>query len=356
MTIAEQSMQLLEASRWNKERVKLVCTGINEETHNVHTYYFQSEPPVVFYFKPGQFVTIEIPMGSETVYRSYTVSSSPSRPHRLALTVKKIPGGKASNWLADHLHVGGDLWATGPSGNFNLVDIPADKYLFLSAGSGITPMMAMTRWLVDIGSDVDICFIHSARSEQDIIFKDELLFLSEQNTNFKSHFILEETSNLSPFDGRINSELLQQLAADLHDRTLFVCGPAPYMDSIRKMVDAADFDMSRFHMESYNSPETGKAQPMSDQNASPTTRSVQLSYAGDVIEVSPDELILDALEKSGNPQPSACRAGVCGACKVQALQGEVDSSSQLTLTEEEVAEGYFLSCCSKAKTDLQLAV
>lgn len=358
MTSAECLVSRPAAGRYT-ERLRLVCQYIKKETDDVKTYFFKVDHPEGVSFKPGQFITLELPIEGETVYRSYTISSSALQKDSLAITVKQVPDGKASNWLAQYFKEGDWLWATEPAGQFNLMDIPADSCLFLSAGSGITPMMAMSRWLVDSANKADICFIHSARSEQDIIFREELQQLSNQVENFTLHFILEVPADITPWHGRINSEILQQIVPDLHDRTLFVCGPEPYMNSIKSIIDDMGFDRSRFYQENYRLPEPveqAQSAALSTAPISSETMTIELANSRKCIEVYPGELILDALEKNGSAPPSACRAGVCGACRIQAIEGRVNSSSQLTLTEKDIESGYFLACCARADSDLVLVL
>ncbi len=337
---------------WHLGETRVLCKQVIQETPDVKTFLFQTDSPQYFDFKPGQFLTLKLIINGETVYRSYTISSSPSRPYHLAITVKKIPGGLVSNWFFDHLSVGDEVLATGCSGEFNLVDIPARKYLFLSAGSGITPMMSMSRWLLDTENDGDIQFIHSARSESDIIFRRELEQLNEHYSNFSTDFILETESVYSKHHGRLSLSMLEQLVPDLDERTVYVCGPAPYMDSVKNMMEEIGFDMSRFHQESFGAPAPVIELELADKKS--TAFRVRVASSDKVMEIDPSETILDSLEKHGLPAVSACRAGVCGACKVLALDGTVVSTSQMTLTPDEIEKGYFLSCCSKADSDVTL--
>ncbi|MEL7224644.1 MAG: FHA domain-containing protein, partial [Cyanobacteria bacterium J06576_12] len=179
-----QSVQPV-SNAWNGGTITARCVQINAETHDVKTFRFVAEPSILFDFKPGQFVTLTLPIThpqtGRSVTRSYSISSSPSRPHTLDITVKRVgpanddlPPGLVSNWLHDHLEVGMTLPMQGPYGDFNCVDHPAQKLLLISAGSGITPMMSMSQWLSDRATDTDITFIHTARTAQDIIFRQRL--------------------------------------------------------------------------------------------------------------------------------------------------------------------------------------
>ncbi|MGY0399759.1 MAG: Rieske 2Fe-2S domain-containing protein, partial [Ostreibacterium sp.] len=136
---------------WDSNRQDLVCTMIIKETHNVRTYVFQIASGGWFNYKPGQFITLELPTSGEKTLRTYTLVSSPSRPMSISITIKVQSNSTGTRWIFDHVNVGDILKAYGPNGDFTFFNDPADKYLFISAGSGITPMISMTRWLYDYG-------------------------------------------------------------------------------------------------------------------------------------------------------------------------------------------------------------
>ena len=328
----------------------LICQKVIQETHDVKTFVFQTPKLSRFNYKAGQFVTLQLEIAGEPVSRTYTISSTPSRPYTLELTIKKVDGGRVSGWLLDNLREGHRVVATAPAGVFNLEDVNAEKVLFLSAGCGITPMMSMSRWLQDTCSSVDVRFVHSARSEQDIIFHQELTMMEKTSGQFSADYVLEDK------DGFLTQEKLQQQVPDLHSRTVFVCGPAPYMKAVKAMVADSGFNMDHYHEESFGGemlPETGKAKTAV---AGAEGLSVTLDKSGKVGTVNPGDLLLDALEGQQAPIVAACRAGVCGACKVQVIDGEVDSTSQMTLTPEEIEQGYVLSCCSTVSSNVSVAI
>src|SRR5262249_17732772 len=128
---------------WRAGKLQLSCVQIINETHDVRTFRFVAHPPKIFTYRPGQFVTLEIPGDGKVVRRSYTISSSPSRPHTVSVTVKRVKDGLISNWLHDNLRVGDTLFADGPHGKFSCLDDGGGPYLFLSGGSGVTPVMSM---------------------------------------------------------------------------------------------------------------------------------------------------------------------------------------------------------------------
>lgn len=151
-----------------------------------------ADQPIMFFFKPGQFVTLELEIEGKPVMRSYTISSSPSVPYSFSITVKRVPGGLVSNFLHDTMHEGAELPVHGPVGLFNAIDFPAQKVLYLSGGVGITPVMSMARWFYDTNGNVDMVFVHSARSPKDIIYHRELEQMASRIPNFSLHIICEK--------------------------------------------------------------------------------------------------------------------------------------------------------------------
>lgn len=152
----------------------LECVATLPEAPNVMTFAFQAPSGALFGFDPGQFVALELPVPGGTVWRTYTISSSLSWPTSLTIMVKAQPGSVGRRWMFDHLRPGMRLRAVGPAGGFSTVHHPAAKYLFISAGSGITPMMAMTTAIYDGGRPADVVFVNCARRPSEIVFREPL--------------------------------------------------------------------------------------------------------------------------------------------------------------------------------------
>lgn len=351
----------LTSPSWQHGEVELLCVEKWHETHDVISFRFQGAQPVKFQFKPGQFLTFKTEIDGQLTYRSYTISSSPSRPYSIVVTIKRIEGGVVSNHLADSLNVGDTITASGPDGVFNLVDIKADKFLFLSAGSGITPMYSMSRWLTDTQVGADIAFLHCAKSPEDLIFKSDLERINHNNPSFKLSLILESgveqlEIQLPCESGRINADNLQSLVEDFPQRTIFVCGPEPFMNGVKSLLEEIGFDMSMHHQESFGGVVTSDVDEEIAVDGETGQTDFMLSIGERRRSMSQEQSLLEGIEAEGLPIIAACRSGVCGACKCQVLEGEIESSSQMTLTADEIAQGYVLACSTKMKSDISLAL
>lgn len=363
MAINKQASNLesFSAQQWQSGEHQLVCVEKWNETHDVISFRFQATTPVKFHFKPGQFLTLLLEINGEKIARSYTISSSPSRPYSIVLTIKRIEGGKVSNYLADNLEVGHMVRALGPDGVFNLVDIHANKYLFLSAGCGITPMYSMSRWLTDTEIGPDVSFLHSAKTANDLIFEASLAQMAQRSEKFKLNYILEALEGtlneyIDPKAGRLTGETLERLVPDYQGRTVFVCGPEPYMQAVKALLESLGFDMTKFHQESFGSfkGDSAELEAAKEQGTSTDTSGFMLSIGDRSRTLSTDQTVLDGIEAEGLPIIAACRSGVCGACKCKVVEGEVESTSQMALTPDEIAQGYVLACSTKLKSDATL--
>ena len=358
---------------------ELVCLGVRDITHDVKTFWFESAGGHVFHFDPGQFVTLHLDVDGQRIERAYTISSPPTRPHRLSITVKRKPGGLVSNWLHDNLVPGGRVMAAPPLGAFSVVRHPATKYLFLSAGVGITPVMSMTRTLVDLGSDVDVLFVHSARTPADIVFRSEQWGMP---TQFPAVNVVQVCTGDSPGQdwyghrGRLDQAMLQEIAPDLAEREVFVCGPEGYMAMVREALREAGFDMARHHEETFlfeslapsafvesvaeDVGDIGDFQPSatggSDDGAAIEANgfTVSMATSGRSFLCARDEFILDAAFRAGISPPSSCSQGMCGTCKTVLLSGDVDMQHNGGIRPREIAAGKVLICCSKPLGDVSL--
>jgi ferredoxin-NADP reductase len=338
---------------WNDRLQMLEVVGISDDAPQVKTFTFRSEAQTWFRYRPGQFVTLELPVGDEPVHRTYTLSSSPSRPFSIAVTVKAQPGSIGTRWMFDHLAVGARLRAYGPSGDFTLHAHPAAKYLFISAGSGVTPMMSMLRWLNDCAPGTDVAFVNCARRPEEIIFRRELELLGSRMPGLSLAFMIEERSSRESWFGhmgRIDAVRLPLLAPDFREREVFCCGPEPFMRAVRGMLEAGGFDMAHYHQESFASPaaEPVVAEVLAEAEQA-AEAAVPVRFALSDVEGAclPGQTVLQTARAAGVRIPAACEFGLCGTCKVLKTAGAVEMAHNGGILDHEVDEGYILACCSK---------
>lgn len=333
----------------------LECTMVIPEAPNVRTFAFRAPSGAWFRYRAGQFVTLELPLPGGAVHRTFTISSSPSRPLTLSVTVKAQEGSVASRWMIDNLRPGMRVRAIGPAGIFALAPgapDPSAKHLFISAGSGVTPMMAMLGWLYDGGDNPDACFIQCARRPSELIFRRKLEHMAARVPGIKLHFVVgaEDPYEVwTGYRGRFNQLMLGLMAPDYLDREVWCCGPEIFMQSVREMLVELGYDMARYHQESFHAPvETVADEPVHDDVVPQATEAAELVFATSGVTASCRETdtVLGAAKAAGLNIPSGCTFGVCGACRIRKLSGEVHMVHSGGIDDEDIEEGWILACCS----------
>ncbi|NIE62874.1 hybrid-cluster NAD(P)-dependent oxidoreductase [Burkholderia sp. Ax-1719] len=349
--------------KWTSDAEEtLECCHVRQETHDVKSFFLRSPQGRTFSFEPGQFVTLELEIDGETINRCYTISSSPARPHTLSITVKRVPGGKVSNWLHDNLMPGAMIRVLGPAGEFTCARHAAPKYLFLSAGSGITPLMSMSRAYHDLAEDRDIVFVHSARTPDDVIFARELELIAASHSSFRTSFVCERVgarTHWSGVTGFLTLPLLKLIAPDFMEREIFTCGPAPYMKAVRDLLDEAGFARERYHEESFSfetlaaddAPLTA-APDSAPVSTEATTFKVTFAKSHREIVCGEHQHVLAAAREAGVRLPSSCAQGMCGTCKVKLVSGQVEMKHNGGIRQREIDQGMVLLCCSTPRSDL----
>ena len=368
-------LESLPENVWQRGRLRVRCVRVTPETHDVKTFTFVTDPPRIFSYKPGQFITLDAPIDGKIVRRSYTISSSPSRPYTLTITVKRSHSSTVSKWLHENLTPGFELDIAGPNGKFSCFHAPAEKLLFIAAGSGITPIMSMLRWLSDTASPADVVLINNVRSPSDIIFERELYLIgSKMNDMLRlgivpSHVPAGQVWNGAM--GHFTDDLLRHFATDFLEREVYICGPAGYMDMVKDVLDRAGYPTQRFHQESFGSlvgassiaaasdvaaPTVAPARPKPAKQAVSPARvengaacEVVFKKSGKTIVCKPEDFILEMAEEQGMELANSCRSGSCGTCRVTKIEGTVLMNDQTALTEEDIQSGMVVLCIGRAQ-------
>ena len=356
------------ASRpWSADQDEtLRCVHVRQETHDVKTFVLAADGPRSFRYLPGQFITLELEVDGRRINRCYTLSSTPTRPDLVSITVKRVPGGMVSNWLHDHLRAGMALGVMGPSGAFSCFSCfsaPAQRYLFVSGGSGVTPLMSMTRALHDLGSDADIVFVHCARTPADLLVPEELSMMARNMAHLRLAMVCEHHthgSNYAGHLGRLDLHRLAHIAPDFLQRDVYTCGPAPFMGAVRGMLAGAGFDMQRYREESFSfeslpaeiQPEIEHSSPENETGV--TTYRIHLQKLAQEFTCRSDQTILQAAAAAGLRLPSSCSSGACGTCKTKKISGQVEIKHAGGIRQREIDQGWILPCCSRPQSDVAL--
>lgn len=354
---------------------ELTVLDVVEETADARSISFEVPDDIAehFAYKPGQFLTVAVPSDrTGVVARCYSLSSSPAENGPPTITVKRTADGYASNWLADNLTPGDSLRVLPPSGIFTPADLDADLLLF-AGGSGITPVISITRTALRQGSGKIVLF-YANRDERSVIFASALTELAAAHPDR-----LQVVHWLESVQGLPSQEQLKAFAATYSTYDAFVCGPAPFMKAAVDALKELDFPRPRRHQEKFVSlggnpfgdlhdVEVAESEitaaETDEQDAADDAAAAAASPEGPVkLEVEldgethvfddwpPGTKLLDFLESKGVKAPYSCREGECSACACRLLDGEVKMLRNDVLEDEDLEEGIRLGCQSLPVTD-----
>lgn len=314
---------------------------------------FNNEYPEEFVFKAGQYITLRKEINNEDVRRSYSLSSSPEKG--IEIGVKRVEKGLMSTFLTKDLKVGDVLDVLPPTGNFYLDTNNENKhYVAICAGSGITPILSMIRHITEKEPNSYFTLIYGNRSRSSVMFGQELQRLENdfQSQVFVHYaFSREQTSNF--INGRIDELVLKNLfhnsknlaSADAY----FLCGPGEMIDTVNSFLVDLEIKEEKINFERFTA--NVKQEKTKEILSVPEeiVSNMIISVDGDDFEFqlsSKGKTILEAAMDEGADVPFSCKGGVCCVCKAKVIQGEVSMDANYSLSEDEVAEGYILTCQS----------
>ncbi|WP_018219337.1 ferredoxin--NADP reductase [Salinispora pacifica] len=318
---------------------RLRVIDVIEETPDAHSLVLRVPPELTteFAYRPGQYLTVRVPHGRGIVARCYSLSSAPYTETDLKITVKRVPGGPASNWICDDIRAGASLELMPPAGSFTPDSLDGDL-LLLAGGSGITPVMSIIKSVLAAGRG-RLALLYANRDQHSIIFATELATLSELHGDRLSvtHWLDSERGTPDP-------ATLANLISPYAGWETYVCGPAPFVvvaqDTLRRAAVPADrIQVERFEVE---------RRTADDRDA---TLEVELDGQTHRLPWPAGVRLLDVLIAAGLNAPFSCRQGQCGACACRLLDGQVDLAHNEILEEEDFADGYILACQAVARSD-----
>jgi len=279
------------------------------------------------------------------VHRSYSPSGIPRADGRIAITVKRVAGGKLSGYLCDAAQVGAWLDIGPAFGEMTLPAQPDAPLLFLAAGSGITPLMSMTRALAARGMPVPLTLLYWARQRDELCFVDELRGLARDHANFDVHFMLtgEAASASDEGEGRIDAAQLASHAPDIAARRVLACGPREFVEAARTL---AQPQARTFDSESFTPPRI-----TDDSDASGNVQ-VTLAASQRVLTLPRGSSLLEALEAAGLAPAHGCRMGICNTCACGKQLGSTRHLHTSALEHEPVTA--LRLCVNRAASDLVL--
>lgn len=321
---------------WSKRELRGKVVMVVKETDTAATLVIKPGWGWTFDYEAGQYTGIATQVGGKWHWRSYSLTSPPKHDQgHISITVKATPDGFMSKHLVDGLEPGTVVRLQAPAGDFHLPDPPPEKVLFLTAGSGVTPVMGMLRTMKRRDTMTDVVLVHSAPEEREEIFRDELHNLDHQFQSFTLHERMTERS------GHLDLAELDELVPDWRERQVWACGPTPLLDAAEEHWEQAGLP-DNLHMERFTVELGG---------AGGEGGTVSFSASGKEIEIDGATTLLDAGEEAGVQLPFGCRMGICQSCVVELAEG---STRDLRNGEEHKAGDRIQTCVSTAAGDCTL--
>lgn len=334
---------------------------IIRETEDAITIYFDGAGPE-FIHMPGQYLNIKLSVNGEQLIRSYSLSSKP-KDEFPAITIKRVVGGKMSNYILDNANIIEAWEIDAPIGNFVLDKQIAEqsKIVLLAGGSGISPLYSMLK-SIDNSNHIPL-LVYSNKTPEETIFWNELEAMQAYGRlNICYSFTAPgytSTKN-NHISGRFNQLVLRSvikgLIGEFAEAHYYVCGPNGLMDLYKDMLKSLEIPEDHIHLE-YFEPVPN---PVNEMETGGTAKDVIVNYYEDnyvndetqtfectsLIEVKPNQSLLDAIKAHNITVPSSCKNGTCGVCWAIKTEGEVRMFHNGALTEEDIAEGIILLCQS----------
>jgi ferredoxin-NADP reductase len=323
--------------------------SIKWETPDTATFYFSHPPGKKINYIAGQFITLVFTHHNEEIRRSYSLSSSPDED-LLSITVKRITNGEISRFMLTKVKPGDLISIVEPSGRFIIdnFDEPKDVFLF-AGGSGITPVFSQVKYILNRHGKSKLTLIYSNRDADSILFKPELDKLARQHPD---RFII--TYLLSSEGNRLNNTMVEQLVRNhikfnLQTAEFYLCGPFPYMRTIRLTLLFMGLDVSQIRKENFVLETVPVAGPFI--NYPPQIIKIKFNNETHNLAVGENQSILQAALQNNIPLPYSCRAGICSACSARCTSGKVSMAVNDVLTDLDMAQGWILTCTGHPVTD-----
>lgn len=310
----------------------------------------------MFHWRPGQHLSLRFVLDGEEHRRSYSISSAPGTP--LRITVKRVEGGRISNYINDHIQPGDVIEVMPPFGSFCLDPAALERrtHYFIGAGSGVTPLNAMLHAVMNHEPHSFAHLMLGNRDEGSVLLADELSALAARYPERMTlHHVLTRPGWWSGGEawrkGRVDADAIKAFVTEnrpyAQDTQFYVCGPGRMNADIRAALMALDVPASRIHSENFG----GDTTLDTSVEGIAATADITLNGQAHTVEIHPDETVLQAARREGLTPPYSCQSGVCGACRARLTGGTVHMRARMALEDADIKGGAILTCQSVATSE-----
>lgn len=315
-----------------------------------------------FGYSAGQYLNLKLPVNGREEIRSYSLSSCLQTDNEWRVAVKKLDGGKVSTYFNEEARVADEIQVSAPEGSFVVQNLGEEgrEHVFFAAGSGITPVRSMIKAVLHSEPKSRCVLFYGNRDEAHVIFKKELDQLAEENPErFKVHYVFSRMENAREqygehAEGRIDGEkamfLIRKFTA-LETRPVFyMCGPAGMMNAVEDALQTLRVSKDDVKKEYFETPDEPVSKEASSAEPVHSKAVIILDEEEFEVDIEPGVTVLDACTNDDIDAPYSCRGGVCSTCMAKVEEGKASMRLNYVLTEDEVEEGYILTCQAEPLT------
>jgi ferredoxin-NADP reductase len=340
MTVAGPTAQV-QATERDHRLHPLRIARVVRETADARSFVLEvpAELQQAFAYEAGQFCTFRAWIDGQPHLRCYSMSSSPAVDGELQVTVKRVPAGIVSNWMNDTLAPGDVIETSCPAGVFCLRPGDGDVIAF-SAGSGITPVLSIVKSALATTSR-RVRLLYANRDRDAVIFSAELDRLVERYPGR-----LEVVHHLDVERGFVNADAVGAFTTIAADADYFICGPGAFMDMVESTLLGYDVDARRIHIERFTPAEPSPLPEASTGASTGSLVTIELAGRRDTVHHRPGTTVLQTARQMGMAPPFSCESGNCASCMAKLVEGNVTMYVNNALTDDEVADGWVLTCQS----------
>ena len=319
------AIQVKELTHLNKDAVQVsfeIPTDLQQE----------------FKFVAGQYINLELQINGKKERRSYSICSGPNEP--IAVAVKRVDKGIVSNFLNDQTSTDFPIWIAKPEGNFKL-NSDAKNIVCLAAGSGITPMLSMAKHL---NSSAKMHLFYGSQSKSSILFEKELAEIPSVEC---THFLSKEEVAGHEYGRLTKDRFIEKIKENLQllqAEAFYICGPSGLVADMQECLSFFGVSKEKIHIELFTAAEIKEAGVSNDFTGESQVKVMIDGETASFTMKGEQHSVLELAEKNGLDAPYSCRGGVCCSCRAKVLKGSAKMRSNFSLTDEEVKNGYILTC------------